>query len=137
MTYQGVDNPSFRCIRITHPSFWLPTPRVFHQSCLFVFVYNSLRSMLFFLDLPRLCQPITLSPIPYSAIMQLLDSLPHTVRGVGREIVGHQHLSEPVNSHGRGNLKQRRERKRERLVDLVGFTIVVCSRFEPSNVVIN
>lgn len=103
----------------------------------FVFLYYNPRTTCVVPDLPRLCDRTARSPISHSVSTQLLDSLPHTVRGVGREIVGHRQLPQPVNSHGHGGLRQRRERKRDRTIDLVGFIIVVCTRSPPSIVVIH
>lgn len=59
--------------------------------------------------------------------MQVLDNLPHTVRGVGRELHGSHEPSEPISSHAYGDLEQ--QRKRDRVVVLLGFVVVVSHDF--------
>lgn len=55
--------------------------------------------------------------------VQLLENLPQTVRGVGRELYGSHEPTEPVLSHSYGDLTQ--QRKHDRLSSLVGFIVVV------------
>lgn len=66
--------------------------------------------------------------ISFWVFVQLLDSLPHTVRGVGQELMRGQQPGHPVHSHGHDNLRETRER--DRITSVVGFIIVVCPHSE-------
>lgn len=55
--------------------------------------------------------------------VQLLDSLPHTVRGVGRELTGSQDPAPPVAPLRDEGSSQ--GRKRDRIIGLVGYIVVV------------
>lgn len=54
---------------------------------------------------------------------QLLDQLPHTVRGVGRELLGSDVPSNAVLSHAFGDLKE--QRNRDRMIEYLGYVVVV------------